>query len=311
MSLFVDSVPYLSFPSPHQGWVNALVVLDDGSFVSCSTDHTVKRWMIDDTNGGNENKSLRLVGTYLGHQSIVNSAAEMDNNTFVTCGFDSRLKVWNKTTCEPLHSLETVSRGFYLMRTKDKTRIVCGMSNGLVEMRRIGDLGVISSFKVHSKALVCICELEDGSFVSRSEENIVKRWDGNGTLIQNFLGSSTIVMKVIQLNSNVIVVSSRDKTVTIWKVSTGQLLHKLTFQFGICGLVKLSNDKFVMGSWDGTLGVWNGMNGERLETVSTDYCIEAMTRLGESLVTANKDRIEVRIEVRAFPFLPSSYRLVF
>jgi len=42
------------------------------------------------------------------------------------------------------------------------------------------------------------------------------------------------------------------------------------------------------------LGVWNGLKGDRLETVSTDYCIEAMTRLGDSIVSANKDRIEVR-----------------
>jgi len=61
---------------------------------------------------------------------------------------------------------------------------VCGGSGGIVEIRRTMDLGVISSFEIHSLNVDYICELEDGSFVS-SDGGKINWFDENGRVLQS------------------------------------------------------------------------------------------------------------------------------
>jgi len=252
-TLFVESTPSLSFPSPHRDWVNVLVVLSDGSLVSCSSDKTVKRWLIDvDRDDGQNNEGVRLVGTYVGHQGYVRGAVEIDKNTFLTAAYDATLKVWNKATCECLRSLETGRTVLCLIKSKDNSRIVCGKADAVIEIRRANNLSIISSIEPHFGSDVhCICELDDGTFVSEFSRGMMKRWDRDGNAIQLFSGSTLTVDRVIELQRDIIVISSWDKKVTILKVSTEQRLHELQLSVAIDGLVKLSEDKFVTGSKDG------------------------------------------------------------
>jgi len=166
------------------------------------------------------------------------------------------------------------------------------MYDGGVEMRRTDDLGVvICSFKVHSARVWSICELEDGSFVSGSSDRTIKRWDGDGRLVETISGiHSSSITRVMELKSDVIVALSRDILVSIWKVSTGELLHELRLHSNsVRGLEKLSENKFVTSSLDHTIRVWNAIDGKCIETITTDYPIEAITRVRDSIVTANKD----------------------
>jgi len=290
-TIFLESVPSLSVPSPHPYSVNALVGLSDGSFVSCGSEHAVKRWLI-----GADPSSLSLVGTYVGHGGSVTCAAEIDDNTFVTGSYDGYLREWDKATCECLRFVFVIGAVHCLIRSR-QSRFLCGTFTGGVEMRKVDDLGgpLIHSFKVHSSAVNCICELSDGSFVSGADNNPISRWDETGRVLQTFDGHSMSVIRVMELTRDIIVTSSWDTTVTVWEVSTGKNLHKLALHHGsVYGLVKLSEDKFVTGSTDRTIRVWNGIKGVCIETISRCSEIQAMTRLGDSIFTSGRDRIEVR-----------------
>jgi len=158
-TLYLDSAPAISFLHPHQGLVDALVGLDDGSFVSCSSDCTAKRWLIDSDDAA-DSDGIRLVGNYSGGDMIA-CAAEIDNNTFVTAGlFSGGLRVFNKATGECLRA-STTSSVHCVIIMKYKLCIVCGLSNGSVEIRRVDDLGVIFSFDLHPYTVWCLCELQD------------------------------------------------------------------------------------------------------------------------------------------------------
>jgi len=241
------------------------------------------------------------VGTYVGHKEGVTSAVELDDILILTGSLDGTLKVWNKRTCECLCSFITSDSVRCMIRSKDKSLILCGLKSGAIEMRRADDLDVISwKFEFHSEftsagAVWCICELEDGSFVSGSY-GTMKRWDVNGTVLQTFCGPIAghhAFLIVMELSSDIIVALSTNNTLTIWKLSTGKLLLTIP-TVHIRGIVKLSDDKFVTGSVDTTIRVWNAMTGQCIETVSTDRPINAITRVGDSIVTASWDRIEVR-----------------
>jgi len=54
----------------------------------------------------------------------------------------------------------------------------------------------------------------------------MKRWNENGTVLQTFSNDYTTTFKyVIELKRDVIVASSDDSEVIIWKVTTGERLH--------------------------------------------------------------------------------------
>jgi len=254
MSLLIESTPYSSLIYSLGVWTLALVELHDGSFVSCSSDKTAKRWAITRT----DNKTLQLLGTFLGHTNWVVCAVEKDNDTILTGSLDYRLKEWNTTSCECLRTVEVASEVYALTKTRNGERIMCGLLDGSIEVRNTDGLGLIFVVNIHAIEVVfCIRELEDGSFVSTSSDKTMKRWNDKGEVLQVFSGHVNSVLTVIQMTSDTIV-SSGDRTLKLWKLSTGECLSTIKAHADrIPGLFKLSKDKFVSASTDKTIRVWD------------------------------------------------------
>ena len=279
-----EPTPSFTLRNPHDTNVIALMELSDGSFFSCSTD--AKRWVRTNDN------NIQLLGTYQGR--YVWCVIEKDDNTLLTGSLDE-LKVWSKTTCECLHTLPMDSAVCRLLKTKDNSRVVCGRYDGTVEVRRVSDLGVISSFsKIHYESVYCICELDDDSFVSAAYITM-KRWDVDGRVLQTFSGHSKTINRVIELNKDVIVSASDDTTVKMWKVSTGECLRTLTLHSNsVIGLEKVSDGVFASGYWGGGIVVWDE-RGDFIETHQSKSGLRLMTRLRDgSIVTADRKVIEIR-----------------
>jgi len=256
----------------------------------------------DDDSQNNAIKGARLLGTYVGHRSTVSCVAELNSNnkTLITGSRDGRLKVWNKETCECLRTESTRSCSTVSCMIKSKTAerpwlMVCGMSSGVIEMRRTSDIKVMSSFKLHDKDVRCICQLEDGSFVSGSFDTTIKRWyEKDGRVLQTFSGHLGIFHIVMELKSDIIITSTRDHTVTIRKVSTDECLRTIYHCESVTGMVKLSEDMFATSSGDKTIRVVNSTKGECIETIRTNESVYSMIRLGNVIVTSERDRIRVR-----------------
>jgi len=198
-------VPSFSIRQPHTNRVRGLLELDDGSIVSCSADNTAKRWLLRGSNG----KVLLENGTYLGHRDWVECAIQIDDNTILTGSHDRTVKVWNTTTCECLNTLN--ANVFCLLKKKNNSSFICGLGD---DVRRISDLSHISSFTVHFEIIYCLCELEDGSLVTGSDNNW-RRWDERGTRLQTFTGHSDRISGVICLERDVFLSSSYDGRVKL------------------------------------------------------------------------------------------------
>jgi len=285
-TLFIESTP-TTF-DVITAYTDAIVVLSDGSFVLCSSDRTAKRWLISttttSTTNDNNTMTLELVGTFAGHTADVATAVEKrDNNTLITSAFDSTLKEWDIRTCECLRTINIDGGSVRNMAiTKDESKVLCGVSNGLIELRTASDLGHICTIDIHDRhSINWCCELEDGSFVSCAYTTM-KRWKEDGKVIQTFAGGAYIT-RVIELDNDTLVTTSGGKEVTIWKASTGECLRTLEqHHIGRTRLVKLSRNKFVTRGND-LLRVWND-EGCCIETISLES-ICAMARVGNHFVT--------------------------
>jgi len=292
--------PWITYERPHEKWVNALVVLEDGSFVSCSGDNTAKRWLLVNHN---DETRLQLVGVYEGHTSEVRCALERDDHvSIVTGAFDRTLRVWNTATSECVQiqklpsgvcTLLKTSRGKNVgSSTTTSSFIVCGLCHGMIELRRMDDLSLISTLDFHyPEPVYQIRELADGCFVSSARDNTLKSWDAvKGTLLQTFLGHSAPIRRLIVLSYDRVVSASDDNTIRIWKASTGECLYISPCTYKSC-LAKL-NDKTFMSDIDNKL-VFLDERGEHLLSYKPT-AVSALARLKDgSIVIGNDHRFEL------------------
>ena len=214
----------------------SLVELNDGSFLSCSYDNTAKRWLRTTTTTNNNTSALVLIKdtkkTFGVRWRKTTTLSSLGHST-------KRLKVWNTTTCECLDTLQMSSTSVYcLLKTKDKTLVF--FVDWVMEQLRWDEWAILVSsplsiIRVNSiEAVLSICELEDGSFVSGTGKTM-KRWDEKEQCFKPSLDTQATINRVIELNRDVIVsASQRHATVKMWKVSTGECLRTLTLHSEQC-----------------------------------------------------------------------------
>jgi len=284
--LYVEPTPLVSIDSPHLGYVKWLVELGDGSFVSCGEDTRVIRWCITGA-------EIKLLGTFIGHTCSVWCAVEnRDKMTLITGSGDKTLAEWNISTCDRVNSVLVRSHVRIMVITKDRTSLVCGLGDGSVEVRRPDGLDLIAEFPMHSYRPSCICELDDGSFVSAAKRRL-KRWNKEGKLLQTFSGHSNYVLRVLQLGSGVIVSAAEDRSLKMWRVSseeqetTTECIRTMTsHSAAVFALAKLSTNKFVSGAFDNKIIVWNEQ-GDCIETIDSEYEILGLIRVRDYLVVSH------------------------
>jgi len=292
----VETNPYLEYNRDRGDIVSSLVELSDGSFVSCHHDKTAKRWVISkNDDDGDDNEQIQLVGTFVGQQNF-SCILETDDDTFLSGSIDGTLRVWNKTTGQCLDSQCLFSEVWSLALTTDKKCVLCGLGDGKIDTRRLSGSGLVYSFEFHSKRVRCIIGLEDGnSYVSASDDNTMKRWDGQGRTLQTFLGHTQAILQVIELRRDILVSGSCDYTAKLWSVSSGECLRTVAYQGWRCGLVKLSEERFISVGPNETLEVWND-SGDHFRDIKLKDGVRSMIRLSRtrSILTAGKFKFEIR-----------------
>jgi len=111
------------------------------------------------------------VGTFSGHTSYIVNVVEKDTNTIITGSWDEKLKEWNTTTCECTNTESVGAIVYVMVKSRNESFFVCGLSDGYIQMRRLSDLSCISSFKIHEHGASTVCELAGGTYVSAEYDN--------------------------------------------------------------------------------------------------------------------------------------------
>jgi len=221
------------------------------------------------------------------------------STTLIMGSTDRRLEEWDMTSyhgsCinsvevrDSVHSLIQTKRRTVTMETKSmnkmkmkmkKSRLVCGMGGGVIEMRELNTLRLKKSFKLHTSIVSALCELSDGSFVSGADDQALLRWDEDGTVLQTLCADLNGVQRVIELNPNVFVsAADEDQTLRLWNVSSGECFCESTADCFIDGLVRLSDHRFATTTRrDRWIQVWS----EQGDCINSTFgrCIRDVTSM--------------------------------
>ena len=235
----------------HLGWVQSVAFSHDGTrAVSGATDGLVKIW----------NASTGEVELVLkGHSRVVTSVAFSRHGTRVASGsWDLSVRVWNAVTgdieCVLRHSGYVLSVAF----SHDGTRVVSGAFDGTVTVWYVATRGTQRTLEGLRKAATW--------------PELVLR------------GHSDDVNSVAFSRDDTRVVSgSRDKTVRIWNVNTGEIERVLEGLPDLVLSVAFSPDgtHVISGSLTGTVLIWDAITGQSTPL----FCHESFRFLDGSKVT--------------------------
>lgn len=242
-------------PKSHNDRVMSVSFSADGKAIaSGSLDNTIKLWKLD------ENSKARLITTLSGHSNGVYSVSfSPDCKTLVSAGADITIRLWQLDANENDSSSSC----------QDST-----MHRG-----RLGN-GVITTLNSHTDKVNKVAFSPKGQeeiIATASDDNTVKLWKRDGTLIQTFpsgrypnQGHTKKVNGVaFSPDRDIIATASDDRTVKLWK-RDGEIIRTIdNFKSHLLD-VNFSPDgkKLAVGSKDNTIAILD-INGKILPEIGS------------------------------------------
>lgn len=221
---------------PEDGHTDAVygVHLQGDHLVSVSADHTARVWGL---------KTQRLLyPPLIGHTGSVTAAqfdAAAHTDVVITGDTVGNVMIWRFSTGEAIKTITKAHNGTVLSIHFDQRYLVTGGKDGKV--------------RLWNRRLLDVDHIDIPTFVARPTEG--GRYQ-EYSLLATFDGHEAAV-NAVRLKDNVLVSGSGDRTMCIWSLQTGKILHKVNIhQMGIACL-QYNGQFIVSGSTDESVRIYD------------------------------------------------------
>ncbi|TBR58721.1 hypothetical protein B4U84_22795 [Westiellopsis prolifica IICB1] len=255
-----------------------------------------------------------LIGTLSEHPWMLSGlvdevnalAFSPDGHTLVSAGADSTIKMWHvgaRDLIDILHKHNGMVR--CVAFTPDGRMLATGGDDRTICFWDLMQRRVIVTLSLDDTAAHSLALSQDGEIIVTGSYRKIKVWQvcqqpqgktPNTQLLHALTGHSHIVTSLAMSSDRKILVSgSRDKTIKIWQLETGELLHTLKGHADGVYAIALSPDgqTIASGSADQTIKLWYLQTGELLATFTGHHhtvTAVAFTASGEILVSGSLDK---------------------
>ncbi|MBW4510083.1 MAG: WD40 repeat domain-containing protein [Scytonematopsis contorta HA4267-MV1] len=258
-----------------------------------------------------------LIGTFSeypwitsGQVDEINSLAfSSDGQTLVSGGADSTIKIWHvgaNDLIDILHKHNGMVR--CVAFTPDGRIFATGGDDRKILFWDLTQRQVVNTLSLEDTAAHSLLFSQDGKTLVTGSYRKIKVWrllrrsrniditNLEGSLQHTFTGHSHIVRALaMSADAKILVSGSRDKTIKVWQLETGELIHTLQGHRDGVYAVALSPDNQIIasGSADKTVKLWHLESGELLGTfaghantvTAVNFC-----QSGQTLVSASLDK---------------------
>ncbi|MEA5597832.1 WD40 repeat domain-containing protein [Rivularia sp. UHCC 0363] len=202
-----------------------------------------------------------------------------DGQTLASGGADSTIKMWHlgaKDLIDIMHKHNGMVR--CVAFTPNGRMLATGGDDRKIQFWDMTERQVSMTLSLDDTAAHSLIFSQDGKTLITGSYRKIKVWEicpnqelscVNAELQHSFAGHSHIVRSLAMTRDGKILVSaSRDKTIKIWHLKTGQLLRTLEGHIDGVYAVALSQDEQIIasGSADKTIKLWHLETGELLNT---------------------------------------------
>jgi F-box and WD-40 domain protein 1/11 len=241
---------------PEDGHTDAVygVQLQGDHLVSVSADHTARVWDL---------KTQRLLYTPLvghtGSVTAVQSNAVAHANVFITGDTGGNVMIWRFSTGEAVKTITKAHNGTVLSLHFNERYLVTGGKDGKIKLWNRQPLDVN-----HTDIPAFAASPSEGD--RYQEYSLLATFDGHNAAVN-----------AVRLKDNVLVSGSGDRTMYIWSLQTGKILHKVNIhQRGIASL-QYNGRYIVSGSTDESIRIYD--IDQEMETA----CLKGHTDLVRSV----------------------------
>jgi WD40 repeat protein len=273
----------------HDSIVRAVVATPDGRrIVSGSADRTVR--LFDSTTG-------ERLGRFDGHADQVECVGTTkDARVAVSGSLDGTVRSWDLRTIAPLGVFEGhASFVRSLAITPDDSRLLSGSSDKTIRHWTLDRRPVVPHDTVRAAPVAVLAISPNGlRAVSAARESVMSVWDVERGAITRTLGghdplavrktprtrlSGLVTAVHLSEDGSRAVSASRDATLRVWDVVTGETLHTVTGHSDAVVKVALSpNGRHAASlSRDRTVRVWNLVEGRAVRALASEDNLKAVT----------------------------------
>ncbi|KAB8331357.1 WD40 repeat domain-containing protein [Scytonema tolypothrichoides VB-61278] len=237
----------------------------------------------------------------------VNSLAfSPDGQTLVSAGADSTIKLWHvgaQDLIDILHKHNGMVR--CVAFTPDGRMLATGGDDRTIMFWDLMQRRVATALSLEDTAAHSLALSPDGQILITGSYRKIKVWRMSQQeleiplvpeLLHSFTGHSHIVRSLaVSTDGKILVSGSRDKTIKIWHLDSGELLRTLNGHTDGVYAIALSPDGQIIasGSADKTIKLWHLETGELLGTFTGHtHTVTALafTASGELLVSGSLDK---------------------
>jgi formylglycine-generating enzyme required for sulfatase activity len=234
----------------HEGWVRALVVLNNGQLVSGSDDRTIRLW---DLASGSCSAVLE------GHHGGVRDLAVLGDWCVASCSDDNTIRIWDLVsgTCSAV--LEGHQSAVYALAVLVDGRIASGSDDRSIRLWDPVSGTCIAVIQGHQGGVRALAVLADGRLASGSEDRTIRLWDmETGTCSSRLEGHQGRVRALMVLADNRLASGSDDATIRIWDTSSGACSAVFEgHEREVNALAVLGDGRLTSGSDDRTIRLWD------------------------------------------------------
>ena len=194
-----------------------------------------------------------------------------------TTSHDDRVMLWNAETGAEVAVLGTIAKqsGDGVAFSPDSTLLAASGAAGEVKVWSVPDGVLRHTLQDGTRSAEHLAWLPDGSGLAVvGADGVVKVWDvPAATERTRFAHGRGTLVTAVSTDGKTMAIGSSDRTISIWRVATGERLRVLSGHGEGISAVALSPDATRLSSVssDGTLRVWDVATGASVLTVpSTD-----------------------------------------
>jgi WD40 repeat protein len=234
----------------------------------------------------------------------VNSLAfSADGQTLVSGGADSTIKIWHTGALDLIDILHKHNGGVRCVAfTPDGKMLATGGDDRKILFWDLCQRQVEIALSLDDTAAHSLVLSQDGQILITGSYRKIKVWhtsshkSKDAQPLHTLMGHSHIVNSLaISADAKLLVSGSRDQTIKIWQLETGELIRTLKGHRDAVHAVALSPDEQIIasGSADNTIKLWHLATGELLATFtghSNTVTALAFTASGEMLVSGSLDK---------------------
>ena len=209
--------------------------------------------------------SKQKMNDFNGHEGWITSLVKCDDNYFASSSNDYNIIIWNFREERQFRIIENAHDSCVLTLIKLKDDSLCSSGADLLIKKwdwKTGECTFIFIGAQTMKLIRCLCELEDGTLLSGSDDNLITIWKGEN-IFKTLEGHGHCIKSICQIDALHFASGGFDNKIKIWECKNNYNYIKCVqtlegHQSNINCVIKLKDDENILVSCssDKTIKVW-------------------------------------------------------